>query len=376
MRRCISEPTIRFPRPAPRSVATSAFTTPGALTRALTGRRQTMLTSLACRTSREPEPGRRSTYQNRNAVQTNRATAVHAEAFACGAEHGEQHHGESIDQEQAVAPGGFADARGAKPHAETRILGIAEAGLDGPAFGVVIHQHGSRCLGVTRRKAPRLLHRLGVNADHRADLVAPRRRDPGIAQLARPSRLAHPVAGRAGLARGIGDMDIAAKPDNVAEAQVIEEREQLVVAEAAVREDRDGTTGRREFLQSHEAGILEVVALLRKLLFPDGQPQQRRRPAMFGHQIERKRRLSVAVEIGPVHGNDDCLARSDQMGSPVGETQTSMLWLLSSRSTCLIACLVTSPRACASACPITATASDALVITPNVAPANASTLLA
>src|SRR4051795_12518261 len=75
MRRCISEPTIRFPRPAPRSVATSAFTTPGALIRALTGRRQTMLTSLACRTSRQPETGRRSTYQNRNAVQTNRATA-------------------------------------------------------------------------------------------------------------------------------------------------------------------------------------------------------------------------------------------------------------------------------------------------------------
>src|SRR3954470_13473459 len=74
MRRCISEPTIRFPRPAPRSVATSAFTTPGALIRALTGRRQTMLTSLACRTSRQTEPGRRSTYQNRNAVQTNRAT--------------------------------------------------------------------------------------------------------------------------------------------------------------------------------------------------------------------------------------------------------------------------------------------------------------
>src|SRR3954462_5035389 len=76
MRRCISEPAIRFPRPAPRSVATSAFTTPGALTRALTGRRQTMLTSLAFRTSPEAEPGRRSTYKNRTAVQTNRATAV------------------------------------------------------------------------------------------------------------------------------------------------------------------------------------------------------------------------------------------------------------------------------------------------------------
>src|SRR6476646_8827806 len=76
MRRYISEPTIRFPKPAPRSVAISAFTTPGVLIRALTGRRQTMLTSLACRTSRQPEPGRRSTYQNRNAVQTNRATTI------------------------------------------------------------------------------------------------------------------------------------------------------------------------------------------------------------------------------------------------------------------------------------------------------------
>ena len=43
--------------------------------------------------------------------------------------------------------------------------------------------------------------------------------------------------------------------------------------------------------------------------------------------------------------------------------------LLSSRSTCLTACLVTRPRACASAWPIVATASDAAVIAPSVAPA-------
>src|SRR5271165_1121058 len=76
MRRCISEPTTRFPRPAPRSVATSASTTPSALIRALTGKRRTMLTSVACSRSRQPEPGRGATYLNRNAVQTNRATAV------------------------------------------------------------------------------------------------------------------------------------------------------------------------------------------------------------------------------------------------------------------------------------------------------------
>src|SRR5208283_885277 len=64
------------PRPAPRSVATSASTTPSALIRALTGKRRTVLTSVACSRSRQPEPGRGATYLNRNAVQTNRATAL------------------------------------------------------------------------------------------------------------------------------------------------------------------------------------------------------------------------------------------------------------------------------------------------------------
>jgi putative transposase len=63
------------PKLAPRSVATSTSTTPSVLIRALTGRHQTMLTSGACRRSRQPEPGRRSTYLSRDAVQTNRATA-------------------------------------------------------------------------------------------------------------------------------------------------------------------------------------------------------------------------------------------------------------------------------------------------------------
>src|SRR3954453_5885017 len=75
MRKCICGRTIRFPRLAPQSVATSTSTTPGDPIRVLTGRRQTMLTSLACRRSRQPEPGRRSAYPSRNAVQTNRATA-------------------------------------------------------------------------------------------------------------------------------------------------------------------------------------------------------------------------------------------------------------------------------------------------------------
>ena len=49
---------------------------------------------------------------------------------------------------------------------------------------------------------------------------------------------------------------------------------------------------------------------------------------------------------------------------------TSIPWLASMRSTCLIACLVTSPRVSAKPCPINATASEADSIAPSVAPAS------
>ena len=40
---------------------------------------------------------------------------------------------------------------------------------------------------------------------------------------------------------------------------------------------------------------------------------------MPGHQIECERRLAVAVEVGPIHRDDDFLPRADQMGNPAGE---------------------------------------------------------
>src|SRR5271157_1994986 len=75
MRKSISGPTTPSPTPAPRSAITSASTIPGGPIRALTGRRQTKPTSPGSRTTRQPKQDRRSTYQTRNAVQTNRATS-------------------------------------------------------------------------------------------------------------------------------------------------------------------------------------------------------------------------------------------------------------------------------------------------------------
>lgn len=59
--------------------------------------------------------------------------AVHAERFAGLAEQGEQQHGEGVEQKQAVAALGIADAHRGEPHAEAEILGVAEAGFDGLA---------------------------------------------------------------------------------------------------------------------------------------------------------------------------------------------------------------------------------------------------
>src|SRR4051812_49019344 len=53
-------------------------------TRALTGGRRTKPTSTGCRRLRQPEPGRRSTYQAGEPVQTNRASSVLGYSFVSG----------------------------------------------------------------------------------------------------------------------------------------------------------------------------------------------------------------------------------------------------------------------------------------------------
>lgn len=205
--------------------------------------------------------------------------SVHAEALAGSTQHREQGHGERVDEEQAIAPSWLADARGGKAHAEPQVLGVAERRLDGPSLGVVIDQFGSWYLAVAGGQTPRLLHRAGMNADDGADLISVRRRDPGCEQLAGAACLADPIGRRPRLARRIGDMDVAAKADDVGEAKIAEVCEQLVIAEAAIGEDGDTATRWHDLGQAYQAGILEGVALLRQFLFPHRQPQQRCRPA-------------------------------------------------------------------------------------------------
>jgi hypothetical protein len=141
----------------------------------------------------------------------------------------------------------------------------------------------------------------------------------GIAQLASASALADPFGRCPGFTARVGDADVAAEADDVAVAQLAEEGEQLLVAEAAVGHDRHPAAGRHAFGQAAQAGVLVVVAPGRDLLLPDGQPNQRRRPAVARDQAQHQRRLAVMVEIGPIHRHQNVPLRADLLRHPAGE---------------------------------------------------------
>jgi hypothetical protein len=67
---------------------------------------------------------------------------------------------------------------------------------------------------VARREMPGVLHVLGLDADHRADLLLVLR-DLGVRELARPALGANPVFGASGFTVRSSHEDIAAKADHV-----------------------------------------------------------------------------------------------------------------------------------------------------------------
>src|SRR4051812_9113660 len=83
--------------------------------------------------------------------------------------------------------------------------------------------------------------------------------------------LAHPVCRRPRLAGGVGDPDVAAKADDVAEAQLFQNGDQLLVAEAAIGKDRHLATWRYGFGQAAEAGIDACLRCLAETVPPGCQ---------------------------------------------------------------------------------------------------------
>jgi hypothetical protein len=135
---------------------------------------------------------------------------------------------------------------------------------------------------------------------------------------ARPPWPTQSSAGRA-VPSGRADPGVAFEPDHVVEAQVAEEVEQLGVGEAAVGQNGDPDAGGQHLGQPPQASVLIVVAGILQLVLQHAEPDQRRRPAVPGHQLERQGGLPVGVEVGPVHRHDEVGARPDQFRNPGGE---------------------------------------------------------
>src|SRR4051812_21992079 len=62
-----------------------------------------------------------------------------------------------------------------------------------------------------------------------------------------------------------------------------------------VSQDRNRAALGHQLLQPHQAGILEGVALLRQLVLPDAEPQQRHGPPVAGDQAQHQSCLPVTV---------------------------------------------------------------------------------
>ena len=106
---------------------------------------------------------------------------------------------------------------------------------------------------------------------HNRPHLAPLRGDLRIPELAGASAFADPFGGGLGLPIGSGHPDVATESDNVSKAELAEEAEQRLVADAAIGQDRCPPIERQRFSQTAQAEILKVVAPGCDFFFPDRQ---------------------------------------------------------------------------------------------------------
>ena len=166
--------------------------------------------------------------------------------------------------------------------------------------------------------------------------------------LAPRSRRARPPLPTQSAARRVSpsaaaNSNIAAKADDVAEAEPVEELEQLDVAEAPIGQDRHRHIFGKKRLQTAKAEVLEVVALVLQFILAHREPQERRRAAVAGDEVQRERGLlsaskSVQLIATTIASRWPTISRTHGANS----SHTTTPALLSRRSTCLIACLSTT----------------------------------
>ena len=92
---------------------------------------------------------------------------------------------------------------------------------------------------------------------HRADLLAGGG-DLSVARFARSPALSEPIGGQPRFTVGGADVDVAAKTDDVMKTQTFQKPEQLDIAKAAVRQDRDDHALGQQRFQMGQAGDASI----------------------------------------------------------------------------------------------------------------------
>ena len=158
---------------------------------------------------------------------------------------------------------------------------------------------------------------------------------------------ANPIGRRARLATGGGDRDVAAKADDEVELQFLGQHPvELVVAEAAIGHDAHPDIGGQDFGQAHQDLILVAVATVFQRRLVHGQPNQRRGPSVAGQQRQHDRRLTVGVELGPVHRHRDAVAFADHVRHPMPQQGIDVDALVGQQPVHLLDRVLGQPPAC------------------------------
>jgi Transposase IS116/IS110/IS902 family len=96
-------------------------------------------------------------------------------------------------------------------------------------------------------------------------------------------------------------------------------RKSRITADGEQRKGLQALARSRDRGEAEQTEVFRVVALILQLALEDRQPQQRRRPAVVGDEVQRQGRLVVRLEVGPIHGDDDRAALADHLGHPGAE---------------------------------------------------------
>ncbi|MFZ0257290.1 MAG: recombinase family protein, partial [Gammaproteobacteria bacterium] len=200
---------------------------------------------------------------------------------------------------------------------QVRFCHLRKDYIDGPAFGVMVHELSGFGFGVARHQAPRLLHTFGLHAHDAGHRIL----FTGHGRLAKDPRapvLTRPLRRQAGLAAGCGDVNVAPHPNDIVKAPVgLKHLEPTVVKEAAVGQHRHPNARGQDLGQARQHLVFVEIAPTLELTLAHRFPHQRRCPAVARHQMQRDGGLIVIGKVRPVQRHHNVRASPHHIGHPV-----------------------------------------------------------